>query len=346
MRKILIVDDNQDIRENIAELLVLANYEVSVADGGRQALQILEIETPDLIVCDIMMPDIDGYSLLNILAQKPSTARIPFVFLSAKSESEDVRKGMNLGADDYLTKPFEGSQLLETIKSRLSRSDNVATAHGIMNSFDALKKIQKMDSITNLKTNHHKRLKMKSEFVFRESESCHSLFYLKKGLVRLYKSNTLGREVTTELVGPDTFFGFASLLSKNLHEESAEVLYNSELFVVPSEDFFGILNEDRDMMRFFLGLVAENLLEKNVKLLSILGNTAIKRTAEVLVEIYEKTKSETVLLPRNKLSQVVGVANESGGRALKKLIQKGLISAEDYGKIEILNIVGLRNLKF
>src|SRR6187399_2727653 len=122
MKKILLIEDNLEVRENTAEILSLANYNVVVAENGKVGVEIAQREKPDLIICDIMMPELDGYGVLHILNKKSETAGIPFIFLTAKTEKADIRKGMNLGADDYLTKPFDDTDLLNAIEARLQKS--------------------------------------------------------------------------------------------------------------------------------------------------------------------------------------------------------------------------------
>ena len=122
-KKILIIEDNEDVRENTAELLELANYNVVVAENGRVGVVKAREEQPDLIICDVMMPELDGYGVLNMLSREPETSVIPFIFLTAKADKSDFRKGMNLGADDYLTKPFDENDLLDIIQIRLKKSE-------------------------------------------------------------------------------------------------------------------------------------------------------------------------------------------------------------------------------
>lgn len=116
MKTIVLIEDNQDVRENTAEILELQHYKVTTAENGRIGVEKAISYIPDLIICDIMMPELDGYEVFERLSNHPKTASIPFIFLTAKSEKTDFRKGMNLGADDYLTKPFEEKELLEAIK--------------------------------------------------------------------------------------------------------------------------------------------------------------------------------------------------------------------------------------
>ena len=122
MSKVLLIEDDKVLRENTAELLELSNFEVITACNGKDGLKIATTEHPDLIVCDIMMPKMDGYTVLEQLSEQNSTKYIPFIFLSAKTERQDVRKGMNLGADDYITKPFTEDELLSAIESRLAKA--------------------------------------------------------------------------------------------------------------------------------------------------------------------------------------------------------------------------------
>ena len=121
MKKILLIEDNDEIRENTAEILELSNYKVITAENGKRGVELAMGNKPDLIVCDIMMPVLDGYGVLMTLQKNTDTQNIPFIFLTAKAERNDFRKGMELGADDYITKPFEGSELLNAIESRLKK---------------------------------------------------------------------------------------------------------------------------------------------------------------------------------------------------------------------------------
>ena len=123
MHTILIIDDHKDIRENIAEILSLDGYKTLQGEDGRKGVELAIANKPDLIVCDIMMPELDGYGVLHLLRKNPDTQDIPFVFLTAKAERSDLRKGMDMGADDYITKPFDDFELLSAIESRLKKQE-------------------------------------------------------------------------------------------------------------------------------------------------------------------------------------------------------------------------------
>jgi DNA-binding NarL/FixJ family response regulator len=126
MKKILIIEDEPEMRRNLATLLRLEKHQPLTAENGRAGVELARKEQPDLILCDVMMPELDGYGVLRALRESTATEAIPFIFLTAKGEKPDLRAGMNLGADDYLTKPVAKADLLQAIASRLKRAEQAA----------------------------------------------------------------------------------------------------------------------------------------------------------------------------------------------------------------------------
>jgi two-component system, sensor histidine kinase and response regulator len=122
-KKILVVEDEKDIREDIISILEMSNYTAFGAENGGIALQLIQNKLPDLIISDIMMPVLNGYGLLSELQKLPNASTIPFLFLTAKSDKVDIREGMSVGADDYITKPFDIDQLLKSVEMRLKKHD-------------------------------------------------------------------------------------------------------------------------------------------------------------------------------------------------------------------------------
>jgi DNA-binding NarL/FixJ family response regulator len=123
MKKILVIEDEPEMRRNITQLLRYHDYEPLAAANGREGVEVARRDIPDLILCDVMMPELDGYGVLQALQGDARLARTPFIFLTAKGEKNDLRSGMNLGADDYLTKPVAHADLLRAIETRLRRSE-------------------------------------------------------------------------------------------------------------------------------------------------------------------------------------------------------------------------------
>jgi len=122
MKRILVIEDEPEMRRNITTLLRFKDYEPIAAENGRVGVEIARREKPDLILCDVMMPELDGFGVLRALQEDDVLASIPFIFLTAKGEKDDLRNGMNLGADDYLTKPVANNELVQAIEARLNRS--------------------------------------------------------------------------------------------------------------------------------------------------------------------------------------------------------------------------------
>ena len=123
MKKILVIEDEPEMRRNITALLRYYDYEPIAAENGREGLEMARREKPDLILCDVMLPELDGHGVLQAMQSDANLARTPFIFLTARGEKEDIRSGMNLGADDYLTKPVANADLVRAIEARLKRSE-------------------------------------------------------------------------------------------------------------------------------------------------------------------------------------------------------------------------------
>lgn len=121
MKKILVIEDEAQVRDNIQEILELEDFQTITAENGLVGIQLIKEQAPDLIICDVMMPELDGYGVLRALRQNVATATIPFIFLTAKADKSDLRQGMELGADDYLTKPFTPAEMLQAIATRLEK---------------------------------------------------------------------------------------------------------------------------------------------------------------------------------------------------------------------------------
>jgi diguanylate cyclase (GGDEF)-like protein len=152
MNKILVIEDERAIRLNLLKLLGAEGFQAIVAENGIKGVQLAQTEQPDLIICDIMMPELDGYGVLSALQQNPNTATIPFIFLTAKGDRSDWRQGMNLGADDYLTKPFTRAELLEAIASRLQKQVSLTQRHSLelQQAEDQLNYLLRYNHLTNL----------------------------------------------------------------------------------------------------------------------------------------------------------------------------------------------------
>jgi DNA-binding response OmpR family regulator len=214
MKKILIIEDNDEVRENTAEILELSNYEVITAANGKLGVEAALQHKPDLIVCDIMMPVLDGYGVLHLLSKHEETATIPFIFLTAKSEKADLRKGMELGADDYLTKPFDGIELLNAVEVRLKKAEALKQKYsGDVKQLNQLLDKAQQNGILQLTENSNIVYNYrKKHTIYSEGQKPKALYYIISGKVKNFKTSDDGKELITNIFTAGDFFGYLPIL--------------------------------------------------------------------------------------------------------------------------------------
>lgn len=346
MKKILLIEDNPEVRENTAEILELANYTVLTAENGKVGVEKAQREHPDLIICDIMMPELDGYGVLHILSKKPETARIPFIFLTAKTEKSDIRKGMTLGADDYLTKPFDDTDLLNAIEVRLRKSEwqqksYSPNAEGL-DTF--IRDAQRVLNITDLWKDRKMKVVKKKTDIYLEGDSPHAVYYIKSGNVKTYKTNPDGKELIINLYKANDFFGYEAILENEPYNASAIALEDTELETMPRQDFLTLLQSQRDVSAVFISLLSKQVIEKETQLLNLAYNSVRQRTAEALLKFYnQKVDHDFLTIPRDDLAKLVGTASESVIRVLSDFKDEGLIEIVG-GKVKILSMSKLEQV--
>ena len=349
MNTILIIEDNLEVRENTAEILELAQYKVFTAENGKIGVETAIKERPDLIICDIMMPVLDGYGVLHLLTKNIETATIPFIFLTAKSEKSDYRKGMELGADDYITKPFDDSQLLNAVEVRLKKSNALKKSF----SQDAQGVNAFMDSVkagTTLKLTEAREVQSykKKFLLFQEGHRPLFLYFVIKGKVKTFRTNEDGKELITQIHSTGDFFGYIPILEETSYKDNAEVLEDAELMMIPREDFLQLISYDNQLAKQFIKLLTRNVVANEERLINLAYNSVRKRVATGLLEVQKKYKTAAEANPRLEISredlaQVVGTATESLIRTLSEFKGDKLIEIQD-GKIHILQESKLRNL--
>ena len=333
MKKILIIEDNQDVRENLAEILQLSSYQVITAPNGIVGVEKALNEYPDLILCDIMMPDLDGFGVLKILNNNPKTTNIPFIFLTAKVEKEDMRKGMMLGASDFLTKPCTDVDLLEAIEVRLQKNERLRDSfqEHIWDHTQQLKKdftTDQWDEIFKGKEVRHYR---KKSVIFEEGQYPKWLFYIRKGKTKCTLNNEDGKEFITSICGEGDFIGFSPLINETKYRESAFAFEDCELVLLSREEFFSILFKHHEVVLKLLDMLALRITKQNRKMISIAYNSVRKKLAEALIVLYEKyekdgTASFSVL--RDDLAAMTGTAKETVIRTLSDLVEEGYIKLQ------------------
>lgn len=351
-KKILLIEDNESMRENIAEILSLAHYNVISAANGKEGVNLAQQENPDLIICDIMMPELDGYGVLHMLSRQEETASIPFIFLTAKAERSDFRKGMEMGADDYLTKPFDDIELLNAIESRLKKSDILKKEFSKdMQGFEQFISDAKGGIEALRKMSEERGLKMykKKEEVYQEGNYPRGIYFLGKGKVKTSKTGENGKEFITGLYKEGDFFGYLALLEEAKNSDTATVLEDAEIYLLPKEDFFALLHNNVQISKKFIKMLSDDLHEREDQLVKLAYNSVRKKVADALVTLHNRFNTDniqnfTISISREDLANIAGTATESTIRTLSDFKDEKLVEVQA-GKITILNIVKLTNMK-
>ncbi len=342
MKKILVIEDNPAVRENIAEILELADFEVKTASNGKVGIAMLNSELPDLVICDITMPELDGYGVLHILNKKEATRNIPFIFMTAKAEKSDIRKGMSLGADDYLTKPFDDTELLDAVEIRLKKLETAKTdfGSGLEGLNHLIDEATTIHNLSDIQQNRKTRIYKKKKDIFLEGDTPLSLMYVKKGKVKTYKTNEEGKELITGIYTENDFFGYESLLEGE-YGESATTLEESELVLIPKDEFMKLIYENPIVSKKFIEILSHKVTEKESQLLDQAYSTVRQRTAKALIRVNNKfSKAGTfsfLTISREDLANMIGTATETAIRILSDLKEEGLIQIES-GKIKVKDL--------
>lgn len=349
MKRVLLIEDDAVLRENTAELLELSNFEVITASNGKFGVDIAKNSPLDIIVCDIMMPELDGYGVLETLAKNEITKYIPFIFLSAKTERKDIRKGMDLGADDYITKPFNEEELISAIESRLAKAailkdirdepkENALTDRTEIRTLNDLKNFFDDNGETSNYT--------KGDMIYNEGSHSNFIYLIKKGVVKNHKFDEDGKELITSIQKEDDLFGYSSFTQNIPYQESATAIENSELVCISKYKVKDILNNNHKLTLELIQLLTDDLSSIKEQLLQMAYSSVQKKTAATILKFAEKLNKkpeEPIKISRNDLASVAGVAIETLIRTISRFKKEGLIDIEGRN-IKILDLNKLQQI--
>lgn len=344
---ILLIEDNPDVRENTEELLELAGYDVITAENGKIGIKEAKENLPDLILCDIMMPVMDGYDVIYYLSIDPKTSCIPFIFLTAKSEKTDFRKGMELGADDYLTKPFEEVELIKAIEKRLNKSQQIKNLFKAPAQNKDLTDFNLQENNTSIFGDTKTKKYPAKSFIYLQHGSPLYLYRIKHGNVKTFKTNQDGKEFITGLYKEGDFFGYKSILQDTEYKDIAMAMKDCEIELITKENFLDIVKNKREIANEFIKLLSTKVTEKEEELLSLAYNSVKKRVANSLIKFFNANDEDVngMIIPREDLANLAGTSTESAIRTLSEFKQDGLIAIE--GKhIYLKNRTELENYKY
>lgn len=352
MKKILLIEDDIVMRENTAEILELASFDVTTAANGKEGCVLAKKIKPDLIICDIMMPELDGYGVLHVLSKTPETAAIPFIFLTAKAEKSDMRKGMELGADDYLTKPFDDTELLNAVEARLKKNDAIKqqfakSIDGINQFFDSVSGLKELENLSRSRAVVKSR---KKQVIYNEADAPAFLYFLSKGKVKVFKTHDDGKEYVSDIYQEGDFFGITALFENRPYTDTAIVLEDSEICKIPKDDFLALIHRNRDVAVQFIKMLAGNVEQREQQLLSFAYDTVRKRTAEALLQLekrYRQDDSEQtrIRVTRDDLAGMAGTTTETVIRCLSDFKSDNLIEINGR-EIVILDIESLADIQW
>jgi len=351
MKSILVIEDNKDIRENTAEILDLAGFKTFTAENGKKGVDIAIREKPDVIVCDIMMPELDGYGVLHMLRKNENTQAIPFIFLTAKTERSYFRKGMEMGADDYVTKPFEDIELLNAIEIRLKKAEilgnKYASSQQGLSQF--IKDVKDSGLMKQLADQYNVESYNKKQSLYQEGKRPKFLYYVVKGKVKGFKTHEDGKEYITDLFSEGDFIGYPALIEDKNYDDSAVILEEAEIMQIPREDFHKMVFGDLSIAAKFIKIITKNVKDKEERLLNLAYSSLRKRVAKALVDIQGKFnvdgQNKPIEISREDIAHYVGTATESLIRTLSDFKAEKLIEIKE-GKIVISNLDKLKNLLY
>jgi len=321
---VLLIEDDLVLAENTRELLELSGYRTFLAHEGKTGLKKAYKELPDVIISDIMMPELDGYEVYTALQQNRHTRNIPFIFLSAKSNPADVRRGMNLGADDYITKPFSEEDLILTIEKRLTKRAQLEgeKSPGRKNQFH-------LEEFKEYVRTYGEQIEAeKNEEIFMENRMACSVYLLEHGMVKTYRLDEYGKELITTILQKGDFLGFYSYKKSNHYPESAQALERSILYRLSHDEFLQMLEQNRDLMLEFAEEITHSLDVLRTHLLEMAYGSVLKKTASTLLEFAEKVKDDNtpvLKVSRSDMASVAGISTESFIRSLSCLKKDGII---------------------
>ena len=332
MKKILVIEDNLEVRENLCEILELDSYDVISAENGKLGLEKAIKEIPDLILCDVMMPELDGFGVLKILNKNPKINHIPFIFLTAKTEKEDIRKGMGLGAEDYITKPFDDVELLEAIEMRLKKAERIQktfsqTEAGLQEFFSEAKANEEFHKLTENKEIRNFKSK---DLIFEEGQQARWLYFIMTGQVKVFQTNEYGKELITRIYNGGEFLGYFPLLTNNSYTNSAACISDATVRLISKDDFSILLFNNRDFAAQFIKMLANRAVDTEKQLIDLAYSSVRKKVANALLLFAADHKTDStqfvsISVSREDLASKAGTAKETLIRTLSDFKAEGLI---------------------
>lgn len=350
MKAILLITTNEELRKKVAGIFDYSGYSVTTVPDGAAAIESAIGVQPEVILCDLDLPEPGSYTLLHAVAQHASISRIPVILLGSFPTKEDVRKAMDAGADDCLPLPFEGIELLRAVEAALDRKTRRSLHSAKKHADDVLPTGDKEDRqrLTVLFGDRDMQTFRRKQSLYSEGQRATQVWFIASGKVKTFRINEDGKELITNLYGQGDLVGYTEALQGDCYRDSARAVEDTGLIAIPRSEFLRIITTSTELSRLLLQMLARNSTRRDEGLVDLAYNSLRKRVANGLLRLSETFNegvqgNRTINLSRENLAAIIGAAPESLTRTLSDFKKEKLISMQE-GVITLLNEEKLRNL--
>lgn len=346
MKKILIIEDDAEFLKNTIEILQLSSYEVAGCKDGRSGIRKAGEWNPDLIICDIMIPNLDGFGVLQAIRNSEVLRSVLFIFMTGRPDQDFYRKGMELGADDFLTKPFSGTELIRAVETRFKRQEHLNPSER-----NVSVKATSEDFYT-IQQNFINRFPevpvRKGSPLFEAGQTPRFICFLRTGLIRRIKTDYAGKELTTTLHIAGDFIGVAEFLNGSVYQESAVALADSYINLISVSEFAVAIKEQPGLTGHILNQFAFHAGINQELLMNLAWQDMRGKVAFALVRLHSIAQEmglpdQAIKQSRQVIASLAGVAKESAIRVIIEFIEDGFMESGPDGFI-IRDIKKLQHL--
>lgn len=347
-RKILVIQPNEKIADFISEVLTQANYRVFIASTGKKGIVLAKKNLPNLIICDVILPKLEGFDVLQIVSTITEFKGIPFILITENYAIEDIRKGIFLGATDFLRKPVEKEELLKVVEDRLKRTE-------VFEKNRLPQKLKKPIPFNFFENNNLAKLLInkplitysRGELIYFSQNKINHFYVIKEGFVKTYVSNASGKEFITNFYGDNNYFGYSTIFNKNAELESAKAITKTQLYIISKSELLNILVNNHTVIYGFIEFLTSEINRYHEKFALVSYGSVREKTAQTLIYLqtnFPNYFSSYIKLKRKDLANFAGIAKETLIRTLHDFNTEKLIKITKNG-IKILNITKLSSIQ-
>lgn len=347
MKKILIIENNSDLLNRYSSTLQNAGYEVITSLNSDVGINLAINIKPHLVLCNPQLDDMDGFEVLSKLTKNPLTTQIPIIFIKPTSTSDEIKYGIQYGADDFITNPFQSNQLIRSVEARINRDNDHNSVQLPLNKLhtNSLPTVKSLERLHELIAQSKVRHLKKKQTLYFEGDYSQWLYYLVEGSIKTLKLTNDGRELIMGLYKPKSFIGLDSLLLDEAFNHTAEATMNSSLYFISKSAVLELMNEHVELNQHFLRILSTTIHEKEDKLVELAYESVKKRLAKALIRLVrDSVPIDIIDISRDELAGLAGVATETVSRILTDFKEKGLIERNG-SQIQILDLEGLMDIK-